>query len=83
VEHASDPPYLFVGIRGRTAFTDGALGQEAGLGGSFANHSAVAAGPGAGFLVACDDQPLLASDRDIYGRLWGSRIYLPSIRRNK
>jgi hypothetical protein len=81
--HPSDPPFLFVGIRGRTVSTDGALGQEAGLGGSFGSHLAVAGGPPAGFLVAYDDQPFLASDRNIYGRLWGSRIYLPSVWRNE
>ncbi len=28
-------------------------------------------------VVALKDTPLLASDTDIYGQLWGNRIYVP------
>jgi len=80
--HPSDPPFIFVGIRGRAVSTGGALlGKETGLGGIFAGHSAVAAGPPGDFLVAYDDVPY-TSDRNIYGRLWGNRIYLPLVQRN-
>jgi hypothetical protein len=33
-------------------------------------------------LVAFDDEPLGATlDRDIYGQLWGNRIYMPLVLR--
>jgi len=80
--HDSAPPFLFVGIRARAVSMGGdLLGQEEGVGGVFAYHAAVAAGPVGDFLVAYDDAPLGAIYRGIYGRLWGNRIYLPLVQR--
>lgn len=70
-------PYVFDGIVGRQVSLGGAMGAVTAFGGSFADHAAVASGPLGDFLVAFDDQPVLASDRDIYGQLWGNRLYLP------
>jgi hypothetical protein len=39
---------------------------------------AVAAGPAGDFLVVWQDQPVGATDTNIYGQLWGNRIYLPA-----
>jgi hypothetical protein len=78
--HASAPPSMFVGIRGRAVSSGGdLLGQEEGVGGVFADHAAVAAGSGGDFLVAYQDMLLDASYRGIYGRLWGIRTYLPLV----
>ena len=35
------------------------------------------------FLIALKDVPLLASDADIHGQLWGNRLYLPVTLRNQ
>lgn len=79
--HASNPPFMFVGIRGRTVSMQGGLrGEEAGVGGIVAGYSAVTAGPHGDFLVTYDDRPY-TDDRNIYGRLWGNRIYLPLVLR--
>lgn len=81
--HASAPPFMFVGIRGRAVSAAGdLLGQEEGVGGVFAGYPAVAAGSAGDFLVAYQDMPLDASHRGIYGRLWGIRTYLPLVLRN-
>ena len=37
----------------------------------------VAGGPLADFLVAFDAAPLITLNRDVYGQLWGHRLYLP------
>jgi hypothetical protein len=77
------PPILFSDIKGRQVSSAGALlGTETWLGGLNADHAAVAGGPVGDFLVAFDDQPVLASNRDVYGRLWGNRLYLPLTLRN-
>ena len=81
--HPSAPPFAFVGIRGRAVSTQGTLlGQEEGVAGVFGAAPAVAAGPVGDFLVAYDDLLLGESERDIYGRLWGTRTYLPLAQRN-
>ena len=50
------------------------------MGGMFdADHPAVGAGAAGDFLVAFDDDPWMANDWDIYGRLWGNRVYLPGV----
>jgi hypothetical protein len=46
----------------------------------YAEHPAVAAGPTGDFLTVWDDYPWSA-DRDVYGRIWGIRIYLPAAMR--
>ncbi len=81
---ASAPPFAFEGIGARTVPTEGSLlGEATGLGGIFADHPAVASGPLGDFLVAFDDQPPLPTGRDIWGQLWGNRIYLPILTRNR
>jgi hypothetical protein len=45
-----------------------------------ADHPAVASGPTGDFLVVFDRSPF--STRDIYGQLWGIRLYLPLVLRN-
>jgi hypothetical protein len=40
----------------------------------------VAAGLRGDFLVAYDDVPY-TSDRDIYGQMWGNRVYVPLVQR--
>jgi len=37
------------------------------------------AGPHGDFLVAFDDDPSMSSNMDIYGRLWGNRVYVPLV----
>lgn len=44
---------------------------------------AVAAGPAGDFLVAWQDQPVWATNTNIYGQLWGNRVYLPLTLKNK
>jgi hypothetical protein len=67
------------------------FGREVGQGGAFltggidtggvydADHSAVAAGPGGGFVVVFDEDPSMGGNRDIFGRLWGARVYAPLV----
>jgi hypothetical protein len=50
-------------------------------GGSYdSDHSALVAGPTGDFLIVFDD-PALTMSIDIYGRLWGNRVYLPGVLR--
>ncbi len=58
-----------------------AMSQDTVLGGLFGDHAAVASGWGGDYLAAFDDQPLLG-DRDIYGQLWGNRLFLPLVVKN-
>ena len=75
-------PFLFTNVAGRAVSTGGdLLGEETYVSGIFADNAAVAGGWLGSFLVAFDDMPLTAS-KDIYGRLWGNRIYLPLALRN-
>lgn len=46
------------------------------------NYPAVAAGPAGDFLVVWQDQPIGSTNTNIYGQLWGMRIYLPIVIRN-
>ena len=71
------------------------FGRVLGVGGSFqgpgihtggvfdADRAAVSAGATGDFLVAFDDDPWTANDWDIYGRLWGDRVYLPGVLRRR
>lgn len=75
-------PFINVGIRGQEMTLTGALWGAAGWpGGLFADNAAVAAGPTGDFLVTFQDSTLF-SNVDIYGRLWGRRVYLPLTLRN-
>lgn len=70
-------------IKGRAiSYTGMLLGQEAVFSGVNANLPAVAAGPTGDFLVAWQDQPVGATNTNIYGQLWGNRLYLPLVVRN-
>jgi len=70
------------GIRGRELAGDGALwGMYQWLGGSFSAHAAVAAGRTGDFLTAWTETGLSGAT-DIYGRLWGRRLYIPLVVRN-
>ena len=80
--HASNPPYMWLNIRGREVSSDGdLLGNEEIVGGVFAGNPAVAAGSAGDFLIAYHDTPLGASYQSIYGRLWGIRAFLPLVMR--
>jgi hypothetical protein len=46
-----------------------------------AEYPAVAAGSTGDFLVAWQDQPMGATNTNIYGQLWGNRVYLPLVLR--
>ena len=74
-----DDPGLFGhGIFGRTVSTANLLGETAIVGGTFGDHAAVASGWLGDFMVAFNDS---VSSQDIYGRLWGNRVYLPLVLR--
>jgi len=69
-------------IYGRAiSYTGTLLGQEAVFSGVAADLPALASGPGGDFLTAWQDQPISATDTDIYGNLWGNRLYLPIVLR--
>ena len=74
---------VFVGIAGRAVSSGGELlGEETYVGGWSADNAAVGSGPLGDFLVAFDDEPPGATlDRDIYGQLWGNRVYMPFVLR--
>lgn len=44
-----------------------------------ADHPAIASGPSGDFLMAFDRAPF--GSRDIYGQFWGTRFYLPLVRK--
>jgi hypothetical protein len=70
-------------IKGRTVSHDGSLvGQVAEFSGVDADHPSVAVGPVGDFSVAWQDQPVSATNTNIYGQLWGNRTYLPLLLRN-
>ncbi len=68
-------------IKGRAISYAGApvSQQEAEFSGVNADHPAVAYGPTGDFLAAWQDQPVWATNTNIYGQLWGNRVYLPLI----
>ncbi|MBU0510087.1 MAG: hypothetical protein KJ638_00090 [Chloroflexi bacterium] len=71
-----------VPIHGRAVSTDGnLLYGDAEFGGPTANYPAVAAGPVGDFFIAWQDQPVFFTDTNIYGQLWGNRVYLPLVLR--
>ena len=70
-------------IRGRAVSYEGALlGNTAEFSGVAADLSSVAAGANGDFLVAWQDRPISATNTNLYGQLWGNRIYLPLVRRD-
>jgi hypothetical protein len=70
-------------IRGRAISHQGKLlGKTAEFSGLAADFPAVAAGPTGDFLTVWQDQPISATNSNIYGQLWGNRIYIPSILKN-
>lgn len=82
-EQAGGLPTLTSPIMARTqAATTALAGAPASVGGSSAANPDAIAGPGGDFLVAFDDATPGASNRDVYGRLWGGRTYLPIGLRN-
>jgi len=71
-----------IGIFGLPVATSGAfLGGADWLAGAFAYRPAVAAGPVGDFLMAFEDT-INGGYSDIWGKLWGNRLYLPLVLRN-
>jgi hypothetical protein len=67
-------------IRGRAISYQGTLLDEtAEFSGVAADFPAVTAGPTGDFLTIWQDQPIATTNSNIYGQLWGNRIYIPSI----
>ena len=78
------PPFIVnTGIKGRELTLAGAIdGAAEWAGGAFSGRSAVAAGPTGDFLVAYDEAGLFGGVR-IWGRLWGRRVYVPLVLKQK
>ena len=75
--------WAYTPVVGREVDTEGKnVGEEADIWGVNAQHPAVASGPLGDFFVAYDEQELIATHRDVYGLLWGTRVYLPLVLRN-
>ena len=69
-------------IGAREVSSAGAMTQEPrGIWGPWADNAAVSAGHDGDFLVAFDDTP--DGSRDVYGLLWGTRVYLPLVLRRR
>jgi len=69
-------------VRGRELAEDATVwGAYQWQGGAFSGDVAVAAGPVGGFLTAWTETGLFAAT-DIFGRLWGRRVYVPLVLRN-
>ncbi len=74
-------PAVFPCVWGQVVSTSGALvGTMTVVGGVDAGNPAVAAGPTGDFLIAFHDK--LVGNYDIFGRLWGNRLYLPLVLKN-
>ncbi len=71
-------------VQARTLALDGTpLHDTTYVSGGQVFQAAVAAGPTGDFLVAFDDNEVIGtSNRGIYGRVWGNRVYLPLVVRN-
>jgi hypothetical protein len=59
-----------------------AVGEPVPVGGLSGKYAAVADGPLGDFVVVYDDVPPPSSTRDVFGRFWGCRTYLPLVIRN-
>jgi hypothetical protein len=69
--------FVYTGIAGREIASNGdPVSRETRIAGWDGQNSAVVGGWGGDFLVAWDDLPFSAT-RDVYGALWGNRVYLP------
>ena len=53
------------------------------VGGLYATNAAVAAGGLGDFVVVFEDAPLFAPSVDVFDHLWGNRVYLPFIVKDK
>lgn len=69
-------------VHARTISTTGAMGQVAQLSGRVPWNPAVGSGPPGDFLITVDDWVSSAYPYDIFGYLWGTRVYLPLVTRN-
>ncbi len=69
-------------IYGRSIAHDGTFQDVFDIGGPATDYPAVAAGPVGDFFVAWQDQPVWATNTNLYGQLWGNRVYLPLVLRN-
>jgi hypothetical protein len=80
-EGYTSPPFAADGIMGRAVSMDGyPMGEEAGIGGLDPFDAAVASGALGDFLVVFEAEPsLVSAPYEIYGRLWGNRVYLPLV----
>lgn len=69
----------FVSTRSRSWIAESqVLGPAKGTGGRYAANPEVVAGPNGDFLLVYDDPvDLPGSCREVYGRLWGNRVYPP------
>ncbi len=74
--HWGSPPLL----KGRPVSITGAGGPVVQLSGTVGDYPAVAGGRTGDFLIAWQDQPGTAS-KNIYGQLFGNRLYLPLMRK--
>jgi hypothetical protein len=70
-------------IKGRSVIFTGAynLGEVEEFSAPAAYNPAVAAGAFGDFLVAWQNQPVFGTNQNIYGQLWGNRIYLPTMKK--
>jgi hypothetical protein len=77
--HFSTPPILTSDIVGMVISSSGSfLSGYTGVGGLFADHSALVNGARGDYLVTFDDQPFI-SNRVVMGRFWGNWIHLPLV----
>lgn len=76
-------PPAMMQVQAKTLALDGTpLHDTTLVGGGQVLDSAVAAGPTGDYLVTFDDNDVFgspSSDRGIYARLWGNRVYLPLV----
>jgi hypothetical protein len=77
-------PPAMMQVQARTLALDGAhLDDMTNVGGGQVFQATVSAASGCGFLVAFDDNEVIGtSNRGIYGRVWGSRVFLPLVVRD-
>ena len=71
---------LNIGIKARNVTLEGKVMGENWVTGLVAGISAVAAGPNGDFLVANEDTSLFGN-QDLFGGLWGERVYLPLVKK--
>lgn len=64
-----------------TSYAGGSIGQVATFEGLNTDYPGVASGPAGEFLLAWQDQPISATSRNLYGQIWGNRLFLPIVLR--